>query len=55
MSRFTVKLGPVSYNVNTGKVNFDRRTIKGQALWKHLAYAAAGTICTIALAKALQD
>lgn len=55
MSRFTLKVGPVSYNVNTGKVNFDRRTIKGQPTWKHVAYIAAGAIATVALAAAIRD
>lgn len=55
MSRFTLKVGPVSYNVNTGKINFDRRTIKGQSKWKHIAYIAAGAIATAALAHALKE
>lgn len=55
MSKFTLKIGPVSYNVNTGKINFDRRTIKGQPLWKHVAYVTAGAVCTVALAMAIKD
>jgi hypothetical protein len=48
-----VKLGPVSYNSKTGKINVDRRTIKGVSIAKHTAYIVAGVAATILVKKAV--
>lgn len=41
-----VRIGPVSFNTKTKKINFDRRTIKGQPKWKHAAFIVGGLVAT---------
>lgn len=45
-----IKIGAVSFNTKNKKINFDRRTIKGQPVWKHVAYVAGGVLATAGLA-----
>lgn len=43
----TIKVGKVSFNTKTGKVNIDRRTIKKtDPKWHHVAYVAIGVVAT---------
>jgi len=43
----TIKIGKVSFNTKTGKVNVDRRTIKkSDPSWHHAAYTAIGVVAT---------
>lgn len=45
-----IKIGKVSYNTRTGKINLDRRTIRGQGHGKHMAYIAIGVAATAIVA-----
>lgn len=45
-----IKIGAVSFNTKTNKVNLDRRTIRGQSVVKHITYAAVGIAATAGLA-----
>lgn len=45
-----IKIGCVSFNTKTNKINLDRRTIRGQSVLKHIAYAAVGITATAGVA-----
>lgn len=50
-----VKVGPVSFNSKTKKVNFDRRTIGKKGDWcTHLTYIVAGVATTAVVAAVLK-
>lgn len=52
----TIKVGKVSFNTRTDKVNIDRRTIKKtDPSWHHIAYIAVGVIATVIVADALRN
>jgi hypothetical protein len=53
-SDMVIKIGTVSYNTRTGKINLDRRTIRGQGRGKHMAYIAVGVVATAAVAAGVE-
>lgn len=45
-----IKIGAVSFNTRTKKINLDRRTIRGKGAGHHLTYIAVGLIATAGVA-----
>jgi hypothetical protein len=52
----TIKIGKVSLNLKTGKVNIDRRTIKkADPSWHHAAYVVIGLVATVVVADYIRN
>ncbi|QBJ02755.1 hypothetical protein MZD04_gp229 [Pseudomonas phage Psa21] len=52
----TFKIGKVSVNTKTGKINIDRRTIKKtDPKWHHVAYVAIGVVATLIAADYIRN